>query len=86
MEKNNDDLMEIKAFEEAVEVTGKTYYDSHSRYFSVIRMPATLKHLFPRRKKQKTGYRIVCFPDKESLIEYLKTNNTLPLLLSFHAD
>lgn len=75
--------MEMKAFEEPLEIKGKTYYDTPSRNFSIIRLPATAMNLFPKLKKSKTEYKIVYFPDKKSLLEYLMNNETLPMLLSF---
>ena len=53
MERKKDNLLTIKAFSDTIIVDGFTYYDSHSRVFSILRMPAVMKYLYPLMKKQK---------------------------------
>jgi hypothetical protein len=76
------DLLSIKAFTDTIVVKGYTYYDSHSRLFNIIRLPAIMGYLFPQLKKRKIRFEIKCFADKQQLKEYLETTNNVPLVLN----
>ena len=76
------DLLEIKAFSDEICMDGNTYYDSHSRLFNIIRLPAMIKHLYPHIQRKKLKFEIRCFPDKESLRKYLETHNNVPLIVN----
>jgi hypothetical protein len=81
-QQNKKDMLEIRAFSEEICLDGNTYYDSHSRLFNVIRLPAAIKHLYPHIQRKKMKFEIRCFPDKESLENFLETHNTIPLVVS----
>lgn len=80
METKNS-LLDIKAFTEPVKVEGKTYYDCHSRMFSIIRLPAIIRTLYPQFKRNKVIYDILCFPDKRKLIEHIENSGNVPLVV-----
>lgn len=79
---NGNDILELKAFSEPIQLNGVTYYDTHSRMFNIIRMPAIIRHLFPQVKKNKLKFEILCFPDNQKLKEYLDTSEKIPLVLN----
>jgi hypothetical protein len=81
-EKTIKDILEIKAFSEAIILSGCTYYDCHSRIFNVIRIPAAIKKLYPQIQRKKLKFEIRCFPNKQSLSDYLKQHDTVPLMVS----
>lgn len=83
MESKNN-LLNIKAFSESVKVEGKTYYDCHSRMFSIIRLPAIIRTLFPQVARNKIIYDILCFPNKEKLQEHIDKSGTVPLILELY--
>jgi len=78
------DLLLIKAFTEKAVVRGFTYYDSHAKIFSIIRLPVKMSSLFPQIIRKKLQFEIKCFPNKEQLEEYIKTTNDVPLLLNLY--
>jgi len=75
-------LLEIKTFKDEVILEGYTYYDSHSRAFNIIRLPAAFKVLYPEFRKHKVKFEIRCFPSKKSLLEYLENNQDIPLIVN----
>ena len=81
-QQNKINVLEIKAFSQEICLEGKTYYDSHSRLFNVIRLPAMIKHLYPHIQRKKMIFEIRCFPDKQSLAKYLETHSNIPLIVS----
>jgi hypothetical protein len=76
------DILEIKAFSDTITVEGFTYYDSHSRLFNILRMPAVMKYLFPHMKKKKLKFEIRCFPNNQKLKEYIDSTQNVPLVLN----
>lgn len=82
MTEQNKNLLQIKAFSEPIVLKGSTYYDSHTRIFNIIRLPAHIKHLFPQVQKKKIKFEIWCFPNSEALRKYLEENPDVPLILN----
>jgi hypothetical protein len=76
-------IMSIRAFQDNIFLTGSTYYDSHSRFFNMIRLPAMVKHLFPLMKKKKLRFHLHCFPTMEKLREFVQEKEHPPMLLEF---
>lgn len=75
-------MLQIKAFDKPVVVNGFTYYDSHSRIFNIIRLPAVMKYLFPQIKKRKLQFEIRCFPTMAEARKYLETASEVPLIIN----
>jgi len=75
--------LSVAAFEEPINVKGKTYYCSSARMFNILRLPAVLGHLFPQLKRQKISYEIKCFPDLKSFKQVVEGLEEAPLILSF---
>lgn len=87
MDKNTENLSQLKAFDDTIEVEGFTYYDNYSRSFCIFRLPAVMKHLFPQLKKSKCFYKCRCPPTFEKLdtiIERLKQSSEVPIILSLY--
>jgi hypothetical protein len=84
MTEQSKNLLQIKAFSEPIIVKGFTYYDSHSRIFNIIRLPAVMGYLFPQIKKRKIRFEIRCFPNSKELRDYLDNTSDIPLLLNLY--
>ena len=82
---NLEDLLEICAFSEGTIVTGVTYYDEKSRAFTIIRLPALIRDLYPRLKHQKVRFEIHCFPNREMLKDFIENSNGIPLVINLFA-
>jgi hypothetical protein len=85
MVETNQNILGEKAFTEPVVLTGFTYWDSHSRIFNIIRLPAMMKYLYPAIRKRKLQFEIQCFPNKEELRKYLEENNEVPIILNLYS-
>lgn len=83
MESKNN-LLSIMAFSEPVKLGGSAYYDCNSRMFSLIRLPAKIRTLYPKIKRNKIIHNILCFPDRKKLKEYLDNSGTVPLILELY--
>jgi hypothetical protein len=70
--------------EKGIVLEGFSYYDTRSRMFNIIRLPAFLKHFFTDIKRQKLKFEIRCFSDMKHLKEYLETSKEVPMLLNLY--
>lgn len=81
-----DNLLYLPSFNEPVCLEGKSYWDSHSKIWSLIRIPAKIKMLYPQLTKEKLKFEIRCFPNKQKLQEHLEKAMTTPMLLNLCID
>ena len=85
METTNNDqkvnLLETREFINLVKVGGNLYWEGKCHAYNILRLPVKLREMYPQIQQQKIRYELLCFPDQQSLIEYIKATSDVPLLL-----